>query len=561
MTVLLTVTDGQDTGRDLRIDEPTNLVIGRDDPTSEANFRLTDPYLSRHHLMLEVRPPACLVRDLGSTNHTYLEQSGSWQRVEETTLTDGDRIKVGRSVLTMRLLAAGTVTVVDQVTTSTPLDLEAATSATDLGRAPDSTKPVPPDGSPPPRWEEPVLLCLRCGQALDQALLLRSRSLTSDDLVCDGCHAKEQQARARGKQSAATVSRCDRCHNDVSDTANSDGLAQELAGVARYFCERCANDRRRLPSRTVGAYRLLSELGRGGFGVVYLGWHTTSGRLVAVKQQLAKSGAMMQGARLRFLREQAIMHELVHPGIVRLYDVGSEDGFPYFVSEFVEGGHVGRYVDAAGQLLLNPMEVLQVIDLALDALAYVHARGFVHRDLKPENLLVTEVTLDRPANGPGQAGQHDDTPTRRPKICDLGLARNFAQHGGTLTRVGECAGTALYMPPEQITDFRGCGPATDVYAMGVVTFYLLSGQLPLDFPAPWQLAGGGVAGARLVARDPMLMALEDPRTSLARYRPDLPLTLIEAVDKATHRDLPQRHPSARAFGQALAKAAEDMPGA
>jgi serine/threonine-protein kinase len=534
VSVVVTITEGPDLGQELTFDADATVVIGRDDPTSDATVRLRDPYLSRQHLVLEVRAGRCQVRDLGSTNHTFVERPGGWEQVQEAILQDGDRVRPGHTIVAIHIGPTGTATRLDTDPSQTRLDGPPAASAwTDLHDTP-STGPEPQDV---PDGTGDALSCLRCGGALDVLRLLASASMTSSDLLCQRCRALEAQERSAARQVAPDAA-CHGCGRDIGDRAASDGRATELAAVALYLCDDCARQRRQLPSRMIGRYRLLQELGRGGFGVVYLGRDEGTARLAAIKQQLQR---VQEDERLglRFLREQAIMHELVHPGIVRLYEVGSQDRLPYLASEFAPDGNIGRFIGPDGSLRLQAGQVVDLIADALASLTYVHARGFVHRDLKPENILLV-----------GAEGR------LAPKLCDLGLARSFAKHGGTFTRPGESAGTVLYMPPEQVDDFSRCGPRADVYAMGVVTFYLLSGQLPLGFPPPWQMAGTGPA-PRMVHKDPMLMALEDPRERLGRYRPDLPAPLLAAVDRATRPAVADRWPTADAFRDALLSA---LPG-
>jgi eukaryotic-like serine/threonine-protein kinase len=534
VSVVVTVAEGPDLGQELSFDTDATVIIGRDDPTSDATVRLSDPYLSRQHVALEVRSDTCQLRDLGSTNHTFVERPEGWERVQAAELRDGDRVRVGHTVLAIRVVSAGTATRLDTDPSQTRIDrLTAASGWSGLSEVPSPG----PGTQDTPEAAGDALSCLRCGGPLDVLRLLSSASMTSSDLLCQRCQALEAQERSAARQTAPAAS-CQGCGRDIGDRAATDGRATELAAVALYLCDDCAQQRRRLPSRTIGRYRLLQELGRGGFGVVYLGRDEGTGRLAAIKQQLQRvQGDERLG--LRFLREQAIMHELVHPGIVRLYEVGSEDRLPYLASEFAPDGNIGRFIGPDGSPRLQPSQVVDLVADALASLTYVHARGFVHRDLKPENILLVG---------------HDGRLV--PKLCDLGLARSYAKHGGTFTRPGESAGTVLYMPPEQVDDFSRCGPPADVYAMGVVTFYLLSGQLPLGFPPPWQMAGSSPA-PRMIHKDPMLMALEDPRERLGRYRPDLPAALLVAVDRATRPAVADRWPTADAFRDALLAA---LPG-
>jgi serine/threonine protein kinase len=193
----------------------------------------------------------------------------------------------------------------------------------------------------------------------------------------------------------------------------------------------------------LSAYRIESELGRGGMAVVYAGHHEVLGRPVALKV-LAEHLADNPEFRARFLREARIAAGLAHPHLVRTYDVTEHDGRPCIVMELLrpetlEGGRLTR------------REASEVAD----ALAYAHRSGVVHRDLKPANLLR------------GSSGEV--------KIADFGIARAAAET--MLTQTGTVLGTLRYLAPEQ-AEGRPVGPPADVYSLGVVLQELLDDPDP-----------------------------------------------------------------------------------
>jgi WD40 repeat protein/tRNA A-37 threonylcarbamoyl transferase component Bud32 len=214
--------------------------------------------------------------------------------------------------------------------------------------------------------------------------------------------------------------------------------------------------------RQVGDYDILAEVGRGGMGVVYKARHRGLHRLTALKMVLAGEFASST-QQLRFRLEAELAARVQHPNIVQLYEIGSHDGRPFLAMEWVEGGSLANRLDSkpwpAGAAAAHVETLARAIHVA-------HGEGVVHRDLKPANILLSED----PA---GQAG-----PT--PKITDFGLAQP-TEGAQTLTQSGVLVGTPGYMAPEQARGNRALvGPATDIYALGVVLYQLLTGQLPFQ---------------------------------------------------------------------------------
>ena len=238
------------------------------------------------------------------------------------------------------------------------------------------------------------------------------------------------------------------------------GLLREVAGEAGSGARPDAEtDDGRSTGRRIGPYRLLREIGRGGMGTVYLAERDDDrfDRRVAVK--LVRPGVLAGEFRSRFLLEQRILASLEHPHIARLYDAGiDEDGTPYIVMEFVEG----RPIDEHCTTLEVPVdERLRLFDQVCDAVEFAHRKLVVHRDLKPGNVLVSDGGVV--------------------KLLDFGIAKLLAddeRSAGSLTVAGGArAFTPEYASPEQL---RGepVSTATDVYALGVLLYDLLTGSWP-----------------------------------------------------------------------------------
>jgi eukaryotic-like serine/threonine-protein kinase len=266
-------------------------------------------------------------------------------------------------------------------------------------------------------------------------------------------------------------------------------------------------------------YRLDRRLGIGGMATVQLAFDTRLERYVAVKL-LAEHLAEDRNFVSRFRREALAVARLVHPNIVQVYDFGTDarSGRQYIVMEYVDGPSCAEILRDTGTL--PPHDAVGILTQACRALAYAHRNGVVHRDVKPGNLL-------RSRDG-GQV-----------KLADFGIAKAAEQ--SDITKVGSVVGTAAYLAPEQA---RGepAGPASDMYALGVVSYQLLAGRLPYEAASLTDLARQQESG-----RPPLLHELE----------PEIPAGLSLAVERALARDPVDRYPDAHAMEQALADGLRD----
>jgi tetratricopeptide (TPR) repeat protein len=215
-----------------------------------------------------------------------------------------------------------------------------------------------------------------------------------------------------------------------------------------------------LPSH-IGRYRIIRLVGEGGMGVVYEAEQDKPRRTVAVKvlrPEFAKGEL-----RRRFEQEWQALARLQHPGIAQIHEVGTaQSGFgpqPYFVMELIRGDSLLRYANAHQ---LNTRQRLALMENICDAVHHAHQRGIVHRDLKPGNICVD------------QSGH--------PKVLDFGVSRIMdCEDGARQTECGQIVGTLAYMSPEQVAgDPRELDARSDVYALGVILFELLSGHLPYE---------------------------------------------------------------------------------
>ncbi len=259
--------------------------------------------------------------------------------------------------------------------------------------------------------------------------------------------------------------------------------------------------------QTLGNYKVLRPLGEGGMGVVFEAVH------VKLEQQRAALKTMNTKLRSepmviqRFRKEAEILSRLNHSAIVKIYDMGDlEDGSPYYIMEFVEGasldGHIASAQRRPGGCL--GIEFLPVIVGLASGLAHAHGKGIIHRDLKPGNIMIIADSMSPIGLGA--------------KLLDFGIAKLT---GDDQTRPGSQLGTPLYMAPEQIREPARVGGQADVYALGVILYEILSGQLPFENRESLAV---------------MALKLGEAPRPLSLFRPGLPPELLRLSMAMLERD-------------------------
>ena len=261
-------------------------------------------------------------------------------------------------------------------------------------------------------------------------------------------------------------------------------------------------------------YDVDKEIGRGGMGIVYSGRDKRLKRAVAIKL-LPPELAFRSEIRSRFLREAEMAAQLSHPHIVPIYSVDEREGLVYFVMALVEGENLGTRIARTGPV--NPEEARRMLREVGDALAYAHSQNTVHRDIKPDNILI-------------------DGATGRTMVTDFGIARAVSEGAESkLTATGIAIGTPAFMSPEQSAGDRDIDGRTDLYALGIVAYQMLCGDLPFNATS---------APALLVKH---LSEKPIPIEQRAAVPPDLARAVMLCLEKNPD----DRFPSARAFVQAL----------
>lgn len=280
------------------------------------------------------------------------------------------------------------------------------------------------------------------------------------------------------------------------------------------------------PETRLGAFTIVRTLGIGGMGVVYLAQQEYPHRTVALK--LIRTGVASSQALRRFEREAEVLGRLQHAGIAQIYEAGTLDTphgrQPYFAMEYVPGRPL---LEAARELPVSKR--LGILAQICDAIQHAHAKGVVHRDLKPGNILVSAEGI--------------------PKVLDFGVARvTGGDHAATMrTDMGQLIGTLAYMSPEQVAgDPQAIDPRSDVYALGVILYELLSGRLPHE------------TSKRSVPEVVRAIREDDPPSLSSldhRYRGDVEIIVARALEK----DPARRYPTADDFAKDIRRYLADEP--
>ncbi len=271
-----------------------------------------------------------------------------------------------------------------------------------------------------------------------------------------------------------------------------------------------------LPGRSLGQFEIQEEIGRGGMATVYRGRQRSMNRIVAIKvlpQHLLHDPGFYE----RFEREVEVISKLEHPHILPIYDYGQSEGVPYIAMRYLGGGSLEDQIRRLGPLPLEDIETpLRQIGRALD---YAHTQGIIHRDLKPGNIM-----LDEGNNA---------------YLSDFGIARVM---GSEMTG-SMIIGTPSYMSPEQANGLT-IDARSDVYALGVVLFELITGRLPFQAETPMAV---------------LLKHINEDVPPIAEFRDDISTVIENVVRKATAKDPDDRFSSAGEMASAFSKALHNKP--
>lgn len=220
-----------------------------------------------------------------------------------------------------------------------------------------------------------------------------------------------------------------------------------------------------LQGKTIGKYRIIERLGRGGMATVYKAYHPRLDRFVAIKMlhgHLAEGEGFLE----RFEQEAQAVASLRHPNIVQVFDFDNENEDYYMVMEFINGGTLKTEMTntLTNGGMFSVERSIEIISQIAEALDYAHKKQMIHRDIKPSNVLLDE--------------------DGKILLTDFGIARILSKKGTQLTATGALIGTPAYMPPEQGRGEKEITPASDIYSLGIIFYELLTGQVPFDADTP-----------------------------------------------------------------------------
>jgi eukaryotic-like serine/threonine-protein kinase len=279
-----------------------------------------------------------------------------------------------------------------------------------------------------------------------------------------------------------------------------------------------ASGKIRAGTRVGGRFVIERPLGAGGMGAVYLARDEQLGESVALKV-IAGMALLDPGSAERLRREASMARRISHPNVVRMHDLGEENGLLFVSMEYVAGESLAARIQRLGSM--SPVQLRPIVTQLCDGLAAAHAVGVIHRDLKPANILID-------AN-------------ERVKLIDFGIARADLQAGMTATNM--VIGTPEYMAPEQVKG-GAVDPRTDVYALGAVLYHALTGRPPFRGDTP--IAVG-------------LAHCQDPVTPPRQLRPDIPAAWDSVIVRALEKTPAARFANVQALQAALTSSDAEAP--
>ncbi len=280
---------------------------------------------------------------------------------------------------------------------------------------------------------------------------------------------------------------------------------------------------------SIGNYEVKSRLGAGAMGEVYLGEHPQIGRRVAIKVLVAQLSASEEMSD-RFLSEARAVNKITHPNIIQIFDFGRlPNGRLYYTMEFLDGEELTQLIKKRAPLSVT--EAGQILAQVVGALDAAHGAGIVHRDLKPDNIIVT----DSPA-GPVV------------KVLDFGIAKLLEPdlQSRQKTSTGMIMGTPMYMSPEQAAgQVNDISPRSDIYALGVILYQMLSGRVPFEAPTAAQLLAAHIT---------------EPPKPLSEVTEGLPEAVHQVVERSLEKSPDARQQSASQLYTEYSSACSTLPG-
>lgn len=479
-TVTLTITDGPLEGESFQFDERTTCIMGRGkDCRPKLPNDAEHQSVSRNHCLLDINPPDIRIRDFGSLNGTIVNgtvigrrkatesrSTGARKAFREHDLKDGDQIELGETILRVDVFLPTT--------------------------------------------------CVSCSNEIPEDVKHECER-APNLFICGQCRS---QVESEASQLTVQPKVCAKCQRDVTNEIDS-------ARGGEFLCSACQSDPLAIVDMLldqaksgredvvgIKGYKVIKELGKGGMGAVYLVEHEETGDRLALKVMLPKVAANERSKNL-FLREINNTAALKHRNIVQLHDYGCSNGTFYFTLEFCERGSVADLIKKRGGTL--PVKTaIQITLHALSGLHYAHQaeveveladgttskeQGLVHRDLSPHNILIAK------------SGK-----SWRAKIADFGLSKAFDSAGlSGQTYTDSTAGKPIYMPRQQVREFKFSKPEVDVWATAACLYKMLTGCVPREFPK---------------GQDPWYTVLQTDAVPILERNDSIPKRLAKVIDNA-----------------------------
>lgn len=496
--VIITVMEGPLKGRKYRFDEKMLCIVGRADNSTLVLSDDAADGVSRHHCMLDIKPPFATIQDMGSRNGTLLNGVNIGRPLVKSAVTpvspvlniykvsDGDIFQVGSNVFNVSLV--------------------------------------------------PAVFCPLCGKDAGENPPASG--------LCSECAVKQpSQTPVHPASRTLKMRFCLSCGGDLSASPQGETLCERCKSATRpddssSTVQLPAFELRQSNLLSIEGYTVIKRIGKGGMGAVYLAESKTTKEIVALKILLPEI-AVNEQCRKDFLREAETLKQLRHPNIVELKSSDYSSGALYIALEYCSGGNLRDYMKTlGGPLDLNT--ALMFTYNILNGLDYAHnvqlntvmgeddseygPVGIVHRDIKPDNIFISS----------------DESGSMVAKISDFGIAKAFDLAGVSgCTRTGDFSGTLGFIPKQQYLNFKYVKPEVDVWAAAATLYYMLTVRAPRDFSAP--------------DFDPGAIFSLSP-VPVAELNPNVPPNIAEVIDIALDDSVKFNFKTAKQLRTALSDA-------
>ena len=527
MKLTLSVISGNNKGKtkdfSAQYSEPEIIVVGRH---KDCGYSLShDPYLSRHHFILDINPPCVLLRDLGSRNGTRVndrryggrtkeESPGeAASRSTEVDIKNRDILKAGKTEILVRMkITEECGCCGGEITPEDYLDSKSGDGEFICRKCREKIQPVAPKVKEKIEdYEEPTLIKKKPGK------LPEKPSKKTAEPAETKSKKPKKPVLIKGLEKFSQRFSADEQKKVTQDPASV------IDSIIKGMLKREPGEKQDDKYPVIAGYRIVKELGKGGFGAVYLAVNNETGEKVALKTML-ETKEPSERQRNMFEREIEVNRKLSHPNIISVKDYCVSNGIHYFALEYMDGGSLWDVMEKKRKLSLE--EAVPVMIQSLEGLAFAHKQEIIHRDLKPPNILFS--------------GQGENLIV---KVSDFGLAKNFARAGMTkraitMDRGGFC-GSPPYMAPEHIKSYRFVKPPTDVFEIAATFYHMLTGEIIWDFTQD---------------REALLVILEDKVKPIRDINRDIPWKLADVIDRSLSTKPGDRYKDAGEMLKAMRKA-------